>query len=638
MKTLEKQPDVYHHQVVFSNAIYYNRYCNTRFAFIYWIHIGGIMNKIRGQFSSLKLSHKFTFLTMAIIVLPMFVLSLLFFENIKDSKIKDKMKTVELNFTQNYGQIQKNVEMCVMSTQVVLNSQNFWKYVTKFTMQEDSDIAEIIDFYKNDIAGLERLVNSNPYLYQIRVYVDSHKLPEMMPILYNFDRMKRLDWAKDGEFESNIWEIDYIDKIFPAYVLKHNQHLISLVTKVPNNNGGASAVIEVATKMELLFPDIYSSNEKEWTCFVDGEGKYYYDNSYDNKWVNSIEKVFYNVPKNLDTTFTKQINLDGEPVIVCYKPLHELNGHLLKIVSLKDEIASVNNFRKTFWICFCLIVLALIFLSNMIAEIILRQFYAIMGTIRKVQKGNLDVRVPHCGNDEIGELGQQINKMLSRITQLMEDSIAKEILFKDSEIRALQNQINAHFIYNVLETIKMMAEVEEKYVISDAVTALGKLLRYSMKWVSKNVTVGEEIDYIRNYLSLINLRFDYEIYLSLNIPDEIYDQEIPKMSLQPIIENAIYHGIEELAEDTNIYMKGIIYNNYCTIEITDSGRGMSEEAVEQLQKKIEGEIETKGSSGNGIGLKNVQDRIKISFGEGYGISITSKKECYTKVVVKIPLI
>jgi two-component system sensor histidine kinase YesM len=183
----------------------------------------------------------------------------------------------------------------------------------------------------------------------------------------------------------------------------------------------------------------------------------------------------------------------------------------------------------------------------------------------------------------------------------------------------------------------MMAEVEEEYAISDAVTSLGKLLRYSMKWVSKNVTVIEEIEYIKNYLALINLRFDYEIFLSLNIPEVIYYQEIPKMSLQPIIENAIYHGIEDIAEDTNIYIKGNLCDGYCTIEITDAGRGMTDEEVRKLQKKIDGEIETISHSGHGIGLKNVQDRIKISFGDKYGISIASKKGCYTKVVVKIPV-
>lgn len=101
-------------------------------------------------------------------------------------------------------------------------------------------------------------------------------------------------------------------------------------------------------------------------------------------------------------------------------------------------------------------------------------------------------------------------------------------MVKNSEIRALQNQINAHFIYNVLESIKMRAEIDEEYDISDAVTSLGKLLRYSMKWVSGNVLVEQELEYIKNYMALINLRFDYEIYLSLNLPEIILQQEFPK--------------------------------------------------------------------------------------------------------------
>ena len=174
----------------------------------------------------------------------------------------------------------------------------------------------------------------------------------------------------------------------------------------------------------------------------------------------------------------------------------------------------------------------------------------------------------------------------------MEDNLNRELLVKNSEIRALQNQINAHFIYNVLESIKMMAEIDEKYEISDAITALGKLLRYSMKWTSGNVTVEQEIDYIHNYLALINLRFDYEIYLSLNIPENIMIQEIPKMSLQPIVE---------------------------------------------LYQKISGEIDSAGGSGNGIGLKNVQDRIRISFGPEYGLEFSSKPGMYTKVRVRVPM-
>ena len=240
-------------------------------------------------------------------------------------------------------------------------------------------------------------------------------------------------------------------------------------------------------------------------------------------------------------------------------------------------------------------------------------------------------------NDEMGELAHQVNRMLDNIQSLMNENIQREVLVKDSQLRALQNQINAHFIYNVLESVKMMAEVDEEYVISDAITSLGKLLRYSMRWNSKMVKVSEELEYIKDYMALINLRFDYEINLSLNVPEEIMQQEIPKMSLQPIIENAIIHGIEELADDTTIYVKGIPEGDSCTIEITDNGRGMSDEELELLRKKISGEIESVGGSGNGIGLKNVQDRIRMEFGEQYGIEAAALEGCYTKVSVRIPM-
>lgn len=600
-------------------------------------HYGGMMKFLKKNFSVLKLSHKFTFLIMAIIVLPLAVLSIFFFNNIRDSRIKEKIKSVEFNFTQNYEQIQKNVEMCQMSTQVMLNSQNFWYNVGRFSSGEKIKTRELLDFYKSEIKALEKIVNSNPYLYQVRVYADYKGIPEMMPILYQMNRINRLSWAKDGLPDSGTWQFDYEDEIFPSFSASREQHLVSLVTYKFLEDENV-AIIEVSTRMELLFPNFYAGGDNELTCFASDNGKYYYDTEQDNRWIDHIDEILKYRPESSDHTSYVQMNLDDEPVIVFFKTVKEIKGTLFRVVSLKEDYAAITKTSNVFWGCFFIIVIILLFFSDKMVKIILKQFYEIMDTTHRVQKGDLDVRVRVTNRDEIGELGQQINKMLGRITHLMEDSIKREVLVKDSEIRALQNQINAHFIYNVLESIKMMAEIESKFEISDAVTALGKLLRYSMKWVSKNVTVSEEIDYIKNYLALINLRFDYEVYLSLNLPEQIYDQEIPKMSLQPIIENAIYHGIEELAEDTSIYMKGILYEDYCIIEITDSGRGMSDEEIDSLQKKIQGEIETTGTSGNGIGLKNVQDRIKISFGSDYGISIASKIDCYTKVMVKIPLV
>lgn len=591
---------------------------------------GETMRMKKGHFS---LNQKITLLIIGIFAIPMLFLSIFLFNNIENSEIKQKVKNVEINFTQNYDEIQKKVEMGIMSTQVVTNSKNMWDNIERFS-KDDVEIEELLKFYKDEIGSLEKIVYSNPYLYQIRIYLDTDMIPEMMPILYHKERMQRLSWGKD-EITDGTWQFDYEDMTFPF--LQKNKHLVSYVTPFKGNDMSVNAIIEVSLQMETLFPDLFSSTDDEWTCFIDSKGSYYYNTNYQSKWLNHVDQIHQEMLSQ-DNPYSEIKEIDGTSVIVVYKHIKELNGDLIKIYSINDVINYVNNLRNIFWLCFICFIVILVWVTNRIVKMILKQLYIIISTVRDVQDGNLEVRIPNCKNDEIGELGRQINKMMDRISQLMDDSIKREILVKDSEIRALQNQINAHFIYNVLESIKMMAEIDERYDISNAVTSLGKLLRYSMKWVSKNVTVGEEIDYIKNYLALINLRFDYEIFLSLNIPDRIYEQKIPKMSLQPIIENAIYHGIEEMAEDTSIYIKGIMYDDYCAIEITDSGKGMTEEEIIRLQQKIDGDIEATGSSSNGIGLKNVQDRIKISFGENYGISIVSKKDCFTKVIVKVPLV
>ena len=182
----------------------------------------------------------------------------------------------------------------------------------------------------------------------------------------------------------------------------------------------------------------------------------------------------------------------------------------------------------------------------------------------------------------------------------------------------------------------MMAEIEEKYDISDATTSLGRLLRYSMRWGSGNVTVRQELEYIQDYMALINLRYDYPIHLGLKLDEQILDLELPKMSLQPLVENAILHGIEPLGVENTVYIKGFIENDDCVIEVSDSGRGMSEEEIAILRKRIESAIDAKGGKGNGIGLKNVNDRIVMAFGKEYGLSMYSKQGMYTKAVIRIP--
>ncbi|MCD7842887.1 MAG: histidine kinase [Lachnospiraceae bacterium] len=656
--------------------------------------------KLRAKWRSLRLNAKFTLVIVLLVWVPVIAFALMYFHNTQENLMKDATSAMELELQDTYTQLAAYVDSVNMSTQLFLSDEALTEYLEQVSVNKEMTTQEIRSFYNVTVASLERLIYNNPYLYQIRVYADSDTMQEMMPVLYRMSRMKKLAWAKEDESEWEGWHFDYEDVLFGTGSGESSEKIASYVTKIESYGYGEIGVLEVAISMETLFPDLYGQSEDQWHCFVDGKGTVYFGED-DGIHTEQVGNILPELELN-DTgeTSLTTIRADGDSLLVGGFYSKGLTGTWISVYDLSAVMEELNVTRNLVFAVIGALLILLTWLINRIVNGLLRGFYNVLGTVREVQKGNLEARVPvesygqksdgsssgsaaesaeetaipalpMTGVDEPGELALQVNRMLDHINELMEDNIHREVLAKNAEIRSLQNQINAHFIYNVLESIKMMAEIEEKYEISDAVTRLGQLLRYNMYWKSGTVTVREEIEYIRNYIALMNLRFDYEIYLSENLPELVLEQKIPKMTLQPIVENSIIHGIEQMAEDTNIYVKGFIQDGDCIIELTDAGNGMSEERLVWLQKKIAGDVEmeenetgapgfrsTKSeksksvkpnfeesdmehpeskTSDSGIGLKNVQDRIRLTFGSSYGIQVASKEGCYTKVRIRIPV-
>ncbi len=584
----------------------------------------------------MKLNSRLTGVVLLFVMLPIAVLGGIVFYNMEQSSIRENVNYMQSTMERRRDSISNNIDSINMTTQFFLTNDTMNNVLLRAANSGTYSTKEWISIYRNDVAALERLINNNPVLRGVRYYSTNDNIQEMVPVLYNHSRMEKQSWA--GISHTGGWVFDYKDNLFAN---TEATPLIALITPMNDRQHGHIGVIEANMTMKTMFPSMYESISGESSCFVTDDGYIIYGSNEDE----SIAEVAKELSEGLKAS-SKNPDLPGistnynkaKKSVISGMYIPELKGTLVSVDDITQSLNEVYKLRTNYIIGMLIILAGMAFVIDVVVNHVLKRFYDVLSTIRKVRSGDMNVRTVEDGRaDEMGELSHQVNRMLDNIQELMQENINREVLVKDSQIRALQNQINAHFIYNVLESIKMMAEMKEEYDISDAITSLGKLLRYSMKWTSDTVMVSEEIEYIKDYMALINLRFDYEIYLSLNIPDEIMRQRIPKMSLQPIIENAIIHGIEELADDTTIYVKGIPEDEYCTIEITDNGRGMNEEELEILRKKISGEIVTEGGSGNSIGLKNVQDRIRMEYGDHCGIDVTAMEGCYTKVYVRIPM-
>ncbi|MBR5993404.1 MAG: histidine kinase [Lachnospiraceae bacterium] len=584
-------------------------------------------------YNGLKLNIKFTIVIIVTIAITMAVLAGVLFREQEVNVVSESKAYMEHKTERNKSQIDTCIDSINMSTQFFLADEEMLNVLNAASEGRSLDLDAIVSFKETDVKNLERLVSNNPLLYGVRIYASNDAVSEVMPVLYKNSRMSNLEWAEEGRTG---WVFGYNDTAFSALITSHRESLAGLITPITDYKNGVIGTIEAAVNMKTMFPALYEGKDTEYGFFKTDDGLIYYDDAQSDEIAALMETLAAECDSEGQENFVNYIRHDGKKFVVSGVYSKKLGGTLITVLDITANIKKVYNTRNFFVGVMVVVLILLAFIIDFIVKRMLRQFYAILESMEKVRQGNLSVRIKEETSDEMGELGTALNDMLDKIEKLMKENIDREVLVKNSEIRALQNQINAHFIYNVLESIKMMAEIEEKYDISDAITSLGKLLRYSMRWVSGNVTVGQELEYIQDYMALINLRYDYPIHLGVKLDDALLELEIPKMSLQPLVENAILHGIEPLGVENTVYIKGHLEGEDCVIEVSDSGRGMSEEEIAILRKRIESEIDVNGGKGNGIGLKNVNDRIIMAFGKEYGLSMYSKQGLYTKAVVKIP--
>ncbi|QAT38903.1 sensor histidine kinase [Clostridium sp. JN-9] len=239
--------------------------------------------------------------------------------------------------------------------------------------------------------------------------------------------------------------------------------------------------------------------------------------------------------------------------------------------------------------------------------------------MNEVENGNMNVNFDSEYDDEIGKLGYNFNKMIKEINRLIEEVYKKQYLLKESELKALKAQVNPHFLYNTLESINWMAKLGDAKGVSKMVTTLGKFLRYCISKRGDIVTVNEEIEQIKNYLTIQKVRYGDRFKVSFDVNNLMLEKHMPRLLLQPLVENAIIHGLEPKSSGGILIIKGYILNqNDMCFEIIDNGVGLT----------------NSNSKGEGIGIQNVNDRIKLQYGDEYGAKVFSEnKMTISKLVI-----
>ena len=251
-----------------------------------------------------------------------------------------------------------------------------------------------------------------------------------------------------------------------------------------------------------------------------------------------------------------------------------------------------------------------------------------------VQSGNFNVNMAIRSNDEIGMLSNSFNVMVGKINTLMKDLYEEHEKLRISEMKTLEAQINPHFLYNTLESIIWLARGGQNEDVVRLVFSLTNLLRIGLSRGRTLVTIEEEIEHIKNYLVIQEVRFEDEFESFISIPEDIFKNKTLKLILQPIIENSIYHGIMQSESKGKIIISSDCTDSDIYFRIIDTGPGIEPEEV----RKLNGYLSEMKESNLGLGLRNVNERIKLYFGAEYGITFKSAPGSGTEVSIHIPRI
>ncbi|WP_186438460.1 cache domain-containing sensor histidine kinase [Cohnella terricola] len=331
----------------------------------------------------------------------------------------------------------------------------------------------------------------------------------------------------------------------------------------------------------------------------------------------------------------QRILLNGQPHLYVQ---HYSNYSGLSVISLTPTNVIRKESRElgTFTLWFAALCVAVVTLLAVIVSYrITRPLIELKKNMIRVEQGNFDRRIEVYGKDEFGQLGRGFNKMTEEINRLFNEVFILGIREKEAELSALQSQINPHFIYNTLESISMMAIRGHNSEVSDMVSALGKLLRYTIDKVDRLVPLKEEIRFVQSYVRIQQLRYGGRLRVEYDIDEEVKEIVVPKLILQPLVENAVYHGIDEAEQGGTIWISALRIEDVLLITVRDDGKGLPEREIEALNEQLRTLPSYQGyqrDDRSGLGLSNIAQRIMLIYGDkgeltvdgslGQGLAVT----------------
>ena len=432
-------------------------------------------------------------------------------------------------------------------------------------------------------------------------------------------------------------DLDYIVSE-PIISLSNGEPIVVVTHAIRDERGKAVGYVNGAiyiSKLSSIASEIQMYGGVAWIS--DEKGQIFTKCQRDiDKFISLFQRVKYPMGQRLKEGYHVAKDEHGNNIVVLHAPIPHAKGWTLGIHFHEKEMTKDTDRLLQMILAFGLLInVSLIIISLFLSSSIVKPVKELQSLMKDVEKGNLDIRYDDEREDEIGQLGQSFNKMIEQIKNLIDKVYMGEKSKREAELRALQTQIQPHFLYNTLDTIHWMALEHEANDIVDMVEALTNLFRISISRGEEIIPYLEEMKHIESYLLVQKVRYEEKLSYEILWDERLKEYKVLKLIIQPLVENGIYHGIRKKRGQGKILIKIEIIDNEIIIRVKDNGIGIKPEKLTEIREILKG---NKENTGIGYGMFNVHERMKLMFGDEYGIEIKSKYKEGTEIILNHPLI
>ncbi|WP_226530695.1 sensor histidine kinase [Metabacillus niabensis] len=580
----------------------------------------------------MKIQSKIVFSFMVAVMIPLLMVGIFLTHELRSTALDDAKEQSAANVERVKKRTAEALEKAIyVSDNVTLDPQ--LERIVNTTYQTTQEVFIAYDSYTKFAEYKETFKE----ISNIRLYTENTTMLNNWEFIPQSNVEVKPFWYHSAERANGLIGWFYIPD-----ETRNDQEYLSLVRNIKYSNYKTNAVLVINIRNDYLYEIL--SQEQSPMMVVDENNNIVVSNRKEYMGKKLLSTVESEIPLD-GATGSYNGKLDGEDAEVLIDTLlTDDSQNELKFVSVipnKVIMADADRFVKHGLLVMGISLIVALLLITFFTKILSNRIITLNRQIKRVGEGNLDAVIHVQGSDEIGLLSNQINKMVTNIKELIDEvekvHIEKNILEKrqqEIKLKMMASQINPHFLFNALESIRMKAHIKGEKEIARVVKVLGKLMRKSISVTGEMVPLKHEIDLIKCYLDIQKFRYGDRLDYQLKIDPKSEQILINPLIIQPLVENAVIHGLENKEKDGKVIIEAKVNEHFLTVCVLDNGVGMSEEKLKSIKETLKNVDDNRE---NRIGLLNVHQRLSLTFGEQSGLQIESHPSTGTEICFVIDI-